>query len=121
MYHRTGHSTHNSPLPALVRSDSPQELLVFQPENILLDGTSGNAEFLHHFGKRHFRVPAQHFKQSLGGFLTTFSYHLFLTTLRLASRLQRPKDHVEHEIDEDAGIARLLGRMKRLVVSTLVA
>ena len=35
--------------------------------------------------------------------------------------LQRSKDHVEHEIDEDAGIARLLGRMKRLVVSTLVA
>ena len=35
--------------------------------------------------------------------------------------LQRPKDHVEHEVDKGAGIARLLGGMKRLVVSALVA
>ena len=35
--------------------------------------------------------------------------------------LQRPKDHVEHEIDESPRIARLLGGMKRMVVSTLVA
>ena len=35
--------------------------------------------------------------------------------------LQRPKDHVEHEVDKGAGIARLLRGMKRLVVSALVA
>ena len=39
-------------------------------------------------------------------FLTTFSYHLFLTTLRLALRLQRAEDHIEHKVHKPARIAR---------------
>ena len=35
--------------------------------------------------------------------------------------LSCPKDHVEHEVDKDAGIARLLGGMEHLVVAALVA
>ena len=44
------------------------------------------------------------------------SFNMLLDRAAGNKFLQRPKDHVEHEIDEDAGIARLLGRMKHLVV-----
>ena len=37
------------------------------------------------------------------------SFNMLLNCASGNKFLQRPKDHVEHEIDEDAGIARLLG------------
>ena len=108
-------------MPALVWTDAAKALRVLEPFDMLLNRATGDACRGDHLRKGYLRIAADQLQQSVGGFLTTFSYHLFLTTLRLASRLQRPKDHVEHEIDEDAGIARLLGGMKRLIVPALMA
>jgi len=108
-------------MPAFVGADAAKTLRVLEPFDMLLNRAAGNVCRGDHFRKGDLRIAADQVQEHVGGFLTTFSYHLFLTTLRLASRLQRPKDHVEHEVDEDAGVARLLGGMKRLVVSALVA
>ena len=108
-------------MPALVGTDAAKALHGLEPIDMLLNGATGNACRGDHFRKGDLRIAANQLQEPVDGFLTTFSYHLFLTTFRLASRFQRPKDHIEHEIDEDAGIARLLGGMKRLVVTALVA
>ena len=109
------------PMPAFVGADAAKALRVLEPFDMLLNRATGDACRGDHLRKGYLRIAADQLQQSVDGFLTTFSYHLFLTTLRLASRLQRAKDHVEHEIDESPRIARLLGGMKRIVVSALVA
>ena len=101
-------------MAALVGADAAEEVGVFELADDLLDAALRKAGRIHYLGDRRRWQAAQDVEDFLVTFLGTFLVTLRMAALIcLALRLERAQDLVEHEVDEDAGIAcggRLLQR-----------
>ena len=70
------------PTAAFVRTYATEALALFKRLKMLLHGTAANAKRGSHAFNGKMWVFSQKVQKFLFGFLTTFSYHLFLTTYK---------------------------------------